>query len=159
MIETNDKRFSDRREMIYDFGEEFLVVCPRCAAMAKVVRDEIGSDKLSKILSAPRRLVCLQCVYRDFWNGGEIGIGASVDWYFRLPLWLQTECVGETLWAYNEKHLEFIENYVAAKLRTRTPNTNKSLASRLPQWIKSAKNRGEVLKACEKLKAKLDGKS
>lgn len=82
-----------------------------------------------------------------------------MDWYFRLPLWLQIECCGETLWAYNEKHLEFIERYVAAKLRVRTPNTNKSLASRLPQWIKSAKNRNEVLRACEKLKAKLNGNS
>lgn len=161
MIETITKseKFSEHGERIYDFGDEFLVICPKCASMAKVLREEIGSDKLNKILFAPRRVVCLKCTYRKSWNGGEIGIGGSVDWYFRLPLWLQTECVGETLWAYNEKHLEFIETYVAAKLRIRTPNTNKSLASRLPQWIKRAKNRDEVLRACGKLKAKLNGKS
>ncbi len=86
-------------------------------------------------------------------------IGGNFDWYFQEPLWLQTECCGETLWAYNEKHLEFIENYVAAKLRARIPNQNRSLASRLPKWIKSAKNRDEILKAIGKLKEKLNGKS
>lgn len=159
MIETAAKRFFENGERIYDFGEEFLVVCPKCAAMAKVVRKEIGSDKLNKKLSAARRVFCLSCPYRNVWNGGEIAVGASFDWYFRLPLWLQISCGGETLWAYNEKHLEFIERYVAAKIRDRTPNTNKSLASRLPQWIKAAKNRDEVLRAIGRLKNKLNGKN
>ena len=153
------ERFSENGEQIYDFGDEFLVVCPKCEKMAKVIKTEIGSEKLSRQLSAPRRVVCQSCVYRNDWRDGSISIGASFDWYFRLPLWLETECVGETLWAYNRKHLEFIENYVGAKLRERTPNTNKSLASRLPQWIKRAKNRDAVLKAVGKLKEKLDGKS
>ena len=161
MTETivKSERFSENGEMIYDFGDEFLVICPKCEKMAHVSKVEGGSEKLSRKLSAPHRVVCLSCVYRNDWHGGTIYIGASYDWYFRLPLWLETECASETLWAYNRKHLEFIENYVRAKLRERTPNTNKSLASRLPQWIKKAKNRDAVLKAVKKLKEKLDGKS
>lgn len=161
MIETitKSKGFSENGEMIYDFGDEFLVACPKCSEMAKIFPTENGSKDFREKLFAPRRLVCLSCIYRNEWNGGEIGIGASFDWYFRLPLWLQTECCGKNLWAYNRKHLEFIENYVASKLRERTPNINKSLASRLPQWMKSAKNREAVLKGIERLKEKLNGKS
>jgi len=160
MIEAKSKeRFSDNGELTYEFGDEFLVVCPRCAGKARVFRVEIGSEKLSERLSAPRKLVCFSCVYRDEWNGGEIGIGGNFDWYFRFPLWMQISCCGETLWANNEKHLEFIENYVGARLRERKPFVNKSLASRLPNWIKKAKNREEILKAIGKLKEKLNGKS
>ncbi len=156
---TKNSKFSDEGELTYEFGDEFLIICPRCSGKARIFCIEIGSEKLNELLFAPRKLICSNCVYRDEWNGGQISIGASFDWYFRLPLWLQISCCGKTFWAYNQKHLEFIENYVAAKIRTRKPNINKSLASRLPKWIKSAKNREEILKAIVKLKEKLNGKS
>lgn len=149
------ERFSDNGELVYEFGDEFLVVCPRCAGKARVFVVEIDSEKLNEKLFAERKLVCFSCVYRDEWKGGQIGVGGSFDWYFRLPLWLAVSCCGETLWAYNEKHLEFIEDYVGAKLRERKPFVNKSMASRLPNWIKSAKNRDEILKAIKKLKSKM----
>jgi hypothetical protein len=174
MIETStiSERFSDNGETIYDFGDEFLVVCAKCSAIAKVLPiNDVG-------IFGYKKLICSNCGYSKLNNvGGNsnriasiefsrrknsdsyIVIGGAFDWYFRLPLWLQIECGGKTLWAYNQKHLEFIENYVSAKLRQRTPNTNKSLASRLPQWIKRAKNRDEVLRAIGKLKEKLNGKS
>ncbi|MCD9186351.1 MAG: hypothetical protein LUM44_07945 [Pyrinomonadaceae bacterium] len=154
-----NERFSDNGELVYEFGDEFLVVCPRCAGKARVFAVETESEKLSEQLFAPRKLVCLSCVYRHEWNGGQIGIGGGFDWYFRLPLWLEISCCGKMLWAYNEKHLGFIEDYVGAKLRERKPFVNKSLASRLPGWIKQAKNRDEILKAIGKLREKLNGKS
>lgn len=153
------ERFSDDSELVYEFGEEFLVICPRCAGKAQVLAVEIGSEKLNEKLFAPRKLVCFSCVYRDEWKGRQIGIGDGFDWYFRLPLWLEISCCGKTLWAYNEKHLGFIEDYVGAKLRERKPFVNKSLASRLPGWIKQAKNRDEILKAIRRLREKLNGKS
>lgn len=153
-VKYENDRFSENGEMIYDFGDEFLVVCPKCGGMAKVISVSITSEKLNSKLFASRNLICLNCIHRDTWQSGEIAVGGNFDWYFRLPLWLQISCCGKTLWAYNEKHLDFLENYVKAKLRERKPNTNKSLASRLPQWIKSAKNRDEVLKTIEKLKDK-----
>ena len=55
----------------------------------------------------------------------------------------------------NLEHLDFLERYVESDLRERVPNINKSLASRLPQWIKSSKNRGEVLKGISRLRMKL----
>lgn len=156
---TRNERFKDNGELIYEFGDEFLVVCPYCKGKARVFRVETGSDKLSARLIAPRKLVCFECLHRDESGGGMRSVGGSVDWYFGLDLWLKTSCCGEMLWVYNRKHLDFLENYVSAKLRERMPHRNKSLASRLPKWIKSAKNRDQVLKAIAKLKEKLDGRT
>jgi hypothetical protein len=81
--------------------------------------------------------------------------GAPVDHSTGLPLWLQTPCAGQVLWAWNTWHLDFIGRYVSADLRERTPNINTSLASRLPRWIKSAKHRDEVLKGIARLRSRL----
>lgn len=163
----NNERFLDEGTRIYEFYDEFLVVCPKCERMAKVLIDEAEFEKLSKRkidkfrnqYFAPRRLICLSCLHRDFWKGNQVAVGGNVDWYFRFPLWLQISCCGETLWAYNLKHLEMLEGYVGAKLRERTNKGRSSFLSKLPKWIKSAKNREEILKAIGKLKEKLNGKS
>ena len=162
-----NERFLDTGTRIYEFYDEFLVVCPKCDSMAKVVIDEAEFEKLPKGKAqqarnkffTPRKFVCSFCLHRDFWKGHQMTIGANVDWYFRLPLWLQISCSGEVLWAYNRNHLEMLENYVAAKLRERTQKGRSSFLSKLPQWIKSAKNRDEVLKGIAKLMEKLNGKS
>lgn len=121
--------------------------------MAKVVPISFESKKLNSLLLAPRKLVCQNCVYRNTWEGNRILVGSNVDWYFRVPLWLEISCCGERLWAYNPKHLETIEQYVSAKLRERNKDGKKSFLSKLPTWIKLAKNRDEILKAIRKLKA------
>jgi hypothetical protein len=169
MTETIDKneRFLDTGTRIYEFYEEFLVVCPKCAGMAKVVIDEAEFAKLStrklqkhrNNFFAPRRLICTSCLHRDLWKGAQIATGGNVDWYFRLPLWLEISCCGERLWAYNRKHLEMLDAYVGAKLRERTVKGRNSFLSKLPKWIKSAKNRDEILKAIGKLRGKLNGRA
>ena len=145
-------RFTDDGSLVTDFGEEFLVVCPKCSDLAVVTRPPIESEESNKLLTAPRKLTCSNCTYVRGWKSGSILIGADVDWYFRQTLWLQIPCCGKTLWAYNLRHLEYLENYVRAKLRSRIPN-RKSVASRLPTWMKKAGNRQEILKAIGKLKA------
>ncbi len=87
-----------------------------------------------------------------------ISWGDPYDWFFGLPLWLQSPCCGEVLWAYNEHHLQFLKDYVGATLRERQPNRNGSLASRLPKWIKRAANRGEILRCIEHLERLLQQK-
>ncbi len=158
MSETR-KEFKDNGEYIYNFGDEFLVECSKCQSLARVVI----SGELDKNLPiySPKKLICPNCGLNKTLSSKEmrVSVNGSFDMHFGLPLWLQIPCCGDTLWAYNEKHLEFIENYVAAKLRVRKPNVNQSFVSRLPQWIKSAKNRDEILKAIAKLRGKLDGKS
>lgn len=77
-----------------------------------------------------------------------------VDPIFGLDLWLREPVKGEVLWAYNRDHLTFIKHYVSADLRERIPNRNSTLASRLPTWVKSAKNRDAILAAVGKLEAR-----
>ncbi len=144
-------RFLDKGIRLYEFGDEFLVVCPKCKGMGKVIPIST-SEKLSIQLFSPRKFICLNCVYRDTWNGNQISIGDNFDWYFRFPLWLQISCCNQTLWAYNFKHLEIIEQYVAAKLRERTKKGRNSFVHKLPNWLKLAKNRDEILKAIGKLR-------
>ncbi len=73
-----------------------------------------------------------------------------------LDLWLQTPCGGRVLWACDEAHLDFLERYVAAGLREQEAG-NASLASRLPAWMKSRKNRAAVLRGLHRLRATLAG--
>lgn len=175
----SENKFTDEGKQVFDFGNEFLVECPKCSLMAKIVL--LDTDEDFNLYSA-RKLVCANCGFAKHWDRRNVigysiqnkisedrkifdipgkpkkmlTIGGDFDWFFQEPLWLKINCCGETLWAYNEKHLDFIDDYVSAKLRERTPYKNRSLASRLPQWIKSAKNRDEILRAITKLRGKLN---
>jgi len=146
-------RFEDTGEWLYQFTDLFLVHCPRCDRCAKVVlRDAVGEqpqDYMSMVFS-PRRLVCEHCGYTQNWQGREVGSTDLSDYYFHRPLWLQTPCCNETLWALNTRHLDFLERYVAAELRE--GQGHGTLASKLPQWIMSAKNRDDVLKCIRRLR-------
>lgn len=150
------QRFEDPGASVYDFMDEILVVCPRCHGCARTFR----IDSNSQDGFAPRRLVCAHCGYSKDWEKRTIARqwhGEPRDDYFGLPLWLQLPCAGETLWAYNRDHLKFIESFVGAQHRERARDEksgwkNRSLASRLPKWIQSAKNRAEILQTIVKLK-------
>lgn len=76
------------------------------------------------------------------------------DPIFGCSLWLQTNFKNEILWAFNRDHLEHIRKYVIAKLRERQISGSQTLAERLPQFIKSAKNRNELLKSIRKMQNK-----
>lgn len=85
-------------------------------------------------------------------------VGSPVDPYFQRPVWLQASCCGHVLWAYNVRHLNLLEAYVAAKLRERgelVPWAPTSLVERLPAWLKAAKNRTEVLRTIRRLRSTL----
>ena len=89
---------------------------------------------------------------------GSAVFGGPVDPYFRRPVWLQASCCGHVLWAYNVRHLDLLEAYVAAKLRERgdvAAGAPASLVERLPRWLKAAKNRAEVLRTIRRLRSTL----
>ena len=77
--------------------------------------------------------------------------GAVQDPIFNLPLWLQTSVRGNLFYANNRRHLEHIRDYVDSKLRERQTLEYTTMVERLPNFIKSAKNREHVLKGIEKL--------
>ncbi len=155
-------RFHDLGQTLEDFRRVYIVRCPQCGGRAQVV--PLAGDTLA--VAVPRRLVCPHCGLTKDRAAQTYPPREQDAWYDQLELWLQTPCCGETLWAYNKEHLDFLEQYVAATLRERThpdgttrsqtPARNSTLASRLPAWIKSAKNREAVLKGIGKLRQMLD---
>lgn len=161
-------KFNENLTLLDDFANEFLVCCPKCNEKAYVKL--FSQDCLSA------QICCDECGYAKNWQNSEpnlkswsknldlyqkgvISIGAPVDWCFHLPLWLKASCCGHELWAYNYKHLDWLEGYVEAKHRERRRDSdhgwrNQSLASRLPKWIKVSKNRDAILKVISKLRNK-----
>ena len=155
----SENRFKENREHRYDISEPtekgpVLVVCPKCGEKSSVTLH--GDTEV--------KCTCFSCGYtktkplngRSFYWYEE----NPTDGYFGFDLWLRTTCVGKSLWAFNTRHLEFLESYVGAVLRERSRDEkwgwhNSSLASRLPKWLKSSKNREPILKAINELKAKV----
>lgn len=71
---------------------------------------------------------------------------------FGLKLCLVANTRSGNIYLHNLEHLQELKSYIQADLRERTQNTgNSSYYSRLPAWIKSARNRKEILKALLRL--------
>ena len=147
-MDNGGRRFSDRGD---DPGSrlgpdaEVLVRCPRCGCRA---------------MARSTTVTCGRCAYvrtddPSWRHRVELRRDADGVAYCGLPLWLQTPCWGQVLWAYDADHLDFLERYVRASIRERQPNRNTSLASRLPAWLKDAKHRRDVLAAIGRLRATL----
>lgn len=161
------ERFRDRQERLDDFTDHFLVVCPHCQACATVQPQVEGGARLSCPhcghsqqwqATEPGILYCQQ---QELYPPGQLAMGAPVDCFFHLPLWLQTQVKGHTLWAYNPRHLAWLKALVAADHRQRQQHdqhgwSNQALLSRLPKWLKAGNNRGSLLKAMAKLEKKVE---
>ncbi len=150
-------RHIDDGTSIHDFTDLFLVKCPKCLERAEVRR--VSAERTLRPWQA--RFCCVNCAIVQSSQLSGWSENLPVDWIFHYPLWLQTDCCGQTLWAYNFDHLSFLESYIAAKLRIgiiasdskEVSYRNSTLASRLPRWMIQAKNRDEVLKCIDKLKS------
>ncbi len=79
----------------------------------------------------------------------------AIDPHFGLPLLLKAPSRYGLVWAYNERHLHELQTYIGAKLRERAGSGNGSMCSRLPAWMKRAKNREDILKALHRLASML----
>lgn len=117
------------------FAERILVRCKRCRKCAVVKSDEYDEQERIFVTESS----CSYC--GEIWS---IRKKRLRDSYHELPLWLQTRCCGEVLWALNEEHLRYLEMYLGARLRTRAFGQNSTIAARLPKWLTAAKNRGAV---------------
>ncbi|OXS59776.1 hypothetical protein B1A99_09535 [Cohnella sp. CIP 111063] len=141
----NDSRFKDSGERIYDFlfNYNILIECPYCKRCAEGMRRNGKSGYM------------LQCKHCGPLSDSLVGTWGNGT-FMGLNLWLRTNCCGKLLWAYNKEHLDFLDSYVNATLRQRQPNKNQSLASGLPDWIKSGKNREELSRGIAKLRNRLE---
>ncbi|PWI14012.1 hypothetical protein DI272_07475 [Streptomyces sp. Act143] len=129
-------RFHDPGLICHDFAGSVLVRCPRCDRIAHHERRA----------PAGPRVICRSC-----------GLCRSPDSRSWPGLWLETRTRHGELWAYNLAHLDLIRRFVAADLRERDPwyedGRKMTAVGRLPAWIKSAKNRAEVLRAIDRMRA------
>jgi hypothetical protein len=120
----------------------------------RAVRRVVGASRHSGICAAPVSVFRLQS--SGGVRGGTLTFGSDGrDPYLRLPLRLQARTRHGVLYAYNAVHLDWIEAFVAAPLRERriaTGRANRSIASRLPAWVKAAKNREDVLRALARMR-------
>ncbi|UUM27138.1 hypothetical protein NQU59_15960 [Acinetobacter colistiniresistens] len=82
----------------------------------------------------------------------KTGFEINTDPFFGYRLYLTTETRHGLIFVYNTEQLNDLKAYISAELRQRTyTNKNKAYLSRLPSWIKSARNRKEILKAILRL--------
>lgn len=159
-MERNNNSYHTLLEEFLHFN--ILVKCPNCNNKATVYT---GSFFTNREISNEIKVACTQCGYSKIGNSSSSSvafefknktingvyyiIGAPVDPFFQIPVWLQINVGSNLLWAYNIEHLFFLKLFVSAKIRERHQEhefSNKSLGSRLPKWLTSAKNREKVLK-------------
>ena len=131
-----DGRFVPDACRLSAFEHECWVVCPKCGGAA------VEAEKVVR---------CTACLHRATYDGTNATWEDSKSPWFRLPLLLTTSTPNGEIWAYNDRHLAQLRCYVAATLRDERRNNNASWSSRLPTWMKAAKNRERVLKALDRL--------
>lgn len=155
------------------FVGDVLVRCPRCGGRAIVVRGRNGGDAIGQqdgnANASPARPAKLTCGHCGLVRAQRLPQSVlsqhrlhadGRDPFFGLPLWLTTATRHGILFAYNAEHLSVLADVVRATLRERhtlSPRMlrNRTMHSRLPRWIKLARNRAVVMRGLARLRQKL----
>ena len=134
-------RFHDPGTTYYHFSRSALVRCPRCDGIAHFER----TARPERTAHQEPRVICRSC-----------GLCRAVNGCSRPPLWLSAQTRHGELWAYDLAHLDLIRRFVAASLREHDPwyehGRKMTCVARLPAWVKSAKNRAEVLRTIDRMR-------
>ncbi|MBM7706348.1 ribosomal protein S27E [Chryseomicrobium aureum] len=148
---------------LWSYSNLIFVQCPKCEKGARVFTLSNDEDEQRVVGHESKRLLCKECGYiKDIhpvrrWDNllafehTLYDVREGVDWYFGLPLYLQTTCCGHKIWFLNYDHLKEIEDYIQKNNRP-SGLYYLSAESRLPKWMKLSKNKSEVLKAISKVK-------
>lgn len=136
------------------FLDEVLVVCPRCAGQA-VIRGASTTPRMTCSHCGAVRIADEQTPRLSWGTARRDGYEPS----FGFRLWLVEECCGgEVLWAFNERHLSYLERFIASTDRDRdfpSPAGDRGLAYKLPKWMQLARNRAELLRTIDRLRVRL----
>jgi len=145
----HSKRFIDENKILSDFYHEVWVVCPACASKAIAKTDEVNKTA---------RLFCTQCGYNkevSMMLDKNASLLTATHVYFYATLWLQWPFKSkQVFFAYNLKHLQYLEQYIAAEIRESKNRTHFTLIEKLPKFYHDAKNRNDLMKIIQKLKLK-----
>jgi hypothetical protein len=102
------------------------------------------------------KVSCKNCGKAKFYEAkharNTIDSQAPIDPYFGLQLWLQSGFDGSILWAYSCAHLDFLEEYIGAKLREEKVVSKRSLVQNMPAFISKAGNRAKLLKLISRMR-------
>ena len=147
-----ENRFTDQNKRLSDFQNEVWVHCPQCQKQA-------FARRFAETKSA--RLTCSHCGYHKeettqmpYKHGATYELVQAAHAYFDAQLWFKVPFKNDVFWAYNLEHLNYLEAYIAAKLREHQDRTHFTLLEKLPKFYHEAKNRAPLLKLIEKLKEK-----
>ncbi|QHS54037.1 hypothetical protein GWR56_00160 [Mucilaginibacter sp. 14171R-50] len=129
--------------------------CSHCAAQLKVEIKNVTDKKESIAVK------CFNCGKTEKYEPrNEMqewyfkDTGKLSDGYFGLPFWLSKNFRGDDFFAYNYRHLEYLKQYISADLRERDNRSHWTMVEKLPDWIKSAKNRDKLIKLITELERK-----
>lgn len=144
-------RFHDQNLRITDFQQEVDVVCPKC--QKKALATVNYEDKQAK-------LICKHCGYIDIKESAVTFLGVhdyfrtAAHVYFDAELWYLTPFKNDVFFAYNDAHLNYLEQYIGAKLREHKDRSHFTFLEKLPKFYHEAKNRNTLLKLISKLRNK-----
>jgi len=147
----NNQPFKDDFRSRSAFTKEFAVVCPDCRQQAMVKPDVSDANEPDRY-----QLTCVHCGLSKHKVTGPVWhCHADRDWVFGLPLYYTINTNQCMLCAFNKEHLRYIGDFVAAKIRLRRRDehgwANQSQISRLPRWVKLARNRSLILARIRRL--------
>lgn len=149
-VKCSECHFTEKAKKWYGLTD--LVVHQRCDTCGNWIDMRVRE---SKVRFTHLRITCSGCgeekLYKPLKEKVYAGSHQAIDPYFGLPLWLQAAFGNYTLWAYNYEHLQFLRAYIGAKLREKNGLSRRTLALKLPLFIKAAKNRNALLKLLDKL--------
>lgn len=144
-------RFQDENKILSDFYGEVWVKCPQCNKKGIATADYNKKEA---------RLYCESCGYNKQTSTETSVFGIKGNWemaahgYFNAKLWLQYPFKNDVFYAYNNEHLHYLEQYIAAGLREHKNRRGFTLLEKLPKFYHEAKNRSALLRIIQKLKMK-----
>ncbi|MEO8533582.1 MAG: hypothetical protein ABI441_07525 [Flavobacterium sp.] len=148
--------FYKLEEPVYQYIAYGNPYCNHCFEKYEF-KSQLLKDKPGKY-----RAKCTHCNFQEEWKpkikkviqSTKVQDGLITDEWYNFPLWFQKEVSGNVFWAYNQEHISYLEKYIKASLRERNSKINfsTSLVTRLPKFVKEAKNREKLLKIIEKWK-------
>ncbi|MCB9201480.1 MAG: hypothetical protein H6604_00315 [Flavobacteriales bacterium] len=160
-LELNTRNKDSYSRYIEEFKNIIVVKCNNCTQKSLIITENT--------YSLQGKVICKSCGYNKnitendsynlFGNNNllvEFKYNINEGNNLNFTLWYTGNLDENVFWVYNLEHLKFLKNFLNAKLRERDISevNNKSIASRLPKWMTSKKNRNKVLKLIEKLEIK-----
>lgn len=121
--------------------------CPNCQQVISVITEPTVSFYQDIEVSCPS---CHQVnTVTLHWN--RYRDNSAVDPFLGYELLLKTNLKDDIIWFYNFNHLDFVRDYINAKLREDNFRQKYSLISNLPKFMLLAKNRSLINNKISKL--------